>query len=295
MGMVDIIPGLSGGTMALITGIYEELIQSIHHLGWNSLVALKKNGIKGFWIAINGKFLFPLVMGIFCGIFSLASVVTYLINHHPILLWAFFFGLIASSILMLMRQQVQWQLSYYLLLALGASIAFGITQLTPAQSSENLIYLFFGSALAIIAMILPGISGAYIFLLLGLYEEVLTTIQNSLMALVTLDAQLAEKTVLKGSAIGLGIIFGLKLFSGLLNWLFTHKKGATLSVLIGFMMGALPKIWPWKVEVAINGATQLSNISPLNYSGEDHLAAAILLMLAGASTLLIIESLAKKN
>lgn len=295
MGMVDIIPGLSGGTMALITGVYEELVQSIHQLSWKSFVTLKQNGIKAFWDDINGKFLLPLTMGILSGIFSLATAITYLIEHHALLLWAFFFGLIVSSIIVLIKQQNQWQFTHYLLLIVGGSIAYGVTQLTPAQSSESLTYLFFGSLLAIIAMILPGISGAYILILLGLYEEVLNTVKNTLTAITTVDIHLAGESFLKMTIIGLGIITGLKLFSGLLNWLFTHKKTATLSVLIGFMIGALPKIWPWKAKSVYNGTPQFENISPFAYTGDAQLLPAVALILLGAATLFCIEYLAQKT
>lgn len=295
MGMVDIIPGLSGGTMALITGVYEELIRSINQLGLKSLVVLKQKGVKSFWEAINGKFLFPLGLGILSGIFTLASAITYLIEHHTIKLWAFFFGLIVSSIFVLIKQQKDWKSTHYILLLMGCFVAYGVTQLTPAQSSGSMFYLFIGSLLAIIAMILPGISGAYIFILLGLYQEVVTTIKNTATAIVTLDTTLAGETFTKVGIIGLGIILGLKLFAGLLNWLFARKKAATLSVLIGFMIGAMPKIWPWKKKLGTEGSPLVENISPLAYSGDAQLYPAIALILLGALSLLFIDYLAKRT
>jgi putative membrane protein len=155
MGAADIVPGVSGGTMALITGIYEELIRSIDGISLKKLGLIKTEGFQAFWQAINGSFLLPLFLGIASGILFLSSGITYLIAYYPILLWSFFFGLIVASIFILIKQLGKRNALHYLLLLLGILIAFGITRLTPSGESTNLLYLFFSSTIAIIAMILP--------------------------------------------------------------------------------------------------------------------------------------------
>ena len=295
MGMADIIPGLSGGTMALITGIYQELIQSIDNIGWKSILLLKDKGFAAFWKDANGSFLFPLVLGVLSGIFLLSSGIDYLIENHPILLWAYFFGLILASIYVLLKQLQKRQFIQVVLLGIGFIIAFGISSLSPTTTTISLPYLFLCSMLAIIAMILPGISGAFIFILLGAYQEVLQTIKGALAVLVEFNLENFKDIYTKVLVIGLGIVVGLKLFSRVLTWLFNHRKEETLSVLIGFMMGALPKIWPWKKVIFTAGVTQSENVSPFAYAGEPQLLLAVILMLGGIITLLLLEQLAKKK
>lgn len=295
MGAVDIIPGLSGGTMALITGIYEELIWSINQFDLKKISLLRQKGALAFWQAINGSFLFPLSLGVLSGILFLSSTITYLITHHAILIWAFFFGLIIASIIFLLRQLEKLNFTRLLLFTFGAVAAYGITQLTPSGTSSSLVYLFLCSMIAIIAMILPGISGAFLFILLGVYEEVLNTIKGAIGVLFNFNWHDFQSIYSKVAVIGLGIVIGLKLFSKVLSWLFTHKKEQTLALLIGFMLGALPKIWPWKSVQLLNGKEQLSNISPLNYEGEPQLALALGLMLLGGFVLFLIERLATKK
>lgn len=295
MGAVDIIPGLSGGTMALITGIYEELIRSINQFDLKKISLLRQKGVLAFWQAINGSFLFPLSLGVLSGILFLSSTITYLITHHAILIWAFFFGLIIASIIFLLRQLEKLNFMRLLLFTFGAVTAYSITQLTPSGTSNSLVYLFLCSMIAIIAMILPGISGAFLFILLGVYEEVLNTIKGAIGILFNFNWHDFQSIYSKVAVIGLGILIGLKLFSKVLSWLFTHKKEQTLALLIGFMLGALPKIWPWKSVQLLNGKEQLSNISPLNYEGEPQLALALGLMLLGGFVLFLIERLATKK
>lgn len=293
--MVDIIPGLSGGTMALITGIYQELIQSIDNIRWKSILLLKEKGVKAFWKDVNGSFLFPLILGVLSGILLLSSGINYLIENHAVLLWAYFFGLILASIYVLLKQLQERRFIHLVLLGIGFMVAFGISSLSPTNTTISLPYLFLCSMLAIIAMILPGISGAFIFILLGAYQEVLQTIKGALTVLVEFNFESFKLIYTKIVVIGLGIVIGLKLFSRALTWLFNHRKEETLSILIGFMMGALPKIWPWKKVTLTAGLTQAENVSPLAYAGDPQLVLAILLMLGGIISLLLIEQLAKKK
>lgn len=295
MGMVDIIPGLSGGTMALITGIYQELIQSIDNIRWKSILILKEKGFKAFWKDVNGQFLLPLVLGVLSGIILLSTGIYYLIENYPILLWAYFFGLILASVYILLNQLQEKGLVQFILLGFGFIIAFGISSLSPTNATISLPYLFFCSMLAIIAMILPGISGAFIFILLGAYQEVLHTVKGALTVLIEFNFESFKLIYTKIVVIGLGILVGLKLFSRILNWLFNHRKEQTLSVLIGFMMGALPKIWPWKKMIFVDGIELHENVSPLAYTGEQQLVSAIAMVLVGIISLLFVEQLAKKK
>ena len=295
MGAADIVPGVSGGTMALITGIYKELISSIDQINFKQLQLLKQEGFAAFWKAINGSFLLPLFLGIASGILFLSGVITYLLDHHAILLWAFFFGLILASIYVLIKQFSLKTLTHYSLLLLGFLIAFGITQLKPVGASNNLLYLFVSSMIAIIAMILPGISGAFIFILLGVYKEVLATVKGAIAVLLDFDWISFKAIYTKVVVIGLGIVIGLKLFSRLLTWIFNHKKEATLSILIGFMIGALPKIWPWKESKIIDQQTIFTNVNPLYFDGDAQLGMGIGLIFLGATALIMLERYALKK
>ena len=295
MGAADIVPGVSGGTMALITGIYKELIASIDQFNFKQLLVLRKEGFTAFWRSVNGPFLLPLFLGIASGILFLSGGITYLLEHQPILLWSFFFGLILASIYTLINQFALKTTSHYALLFTGFMIAYGITQLSPAGTSNNLLYLFFSSMIAIIAMILPGISGAFIFILLGVYEEVLATVKGAIAVLLDFDLVNFKTIYTKVIVIGLGIVVGLKLFSRLLTWLFNHRKEATLSVLIGFMIGALPKIWPWKIEQKNGEQIIFTNTNPLQFEGDPQLGMAIALVVLGAAALILLERFALKK
>ena len=295
MGAADIVPGVSGGTMALITGIYKELIESIDQLNFKQLLVLRKEGFVAFWQSVNGPFLLPLFLGIASGILFLSGGITYLLEHQPILLWSFFFGLILASIYTLINQFALKTTTHYALLFTGFMIAYSITQLSPAGTSNNLLYLFFSSMIAIIAMILPGISGAFIFILLGVYEEVLATVKGAIAVLLDFDLVNFKTIYTKVIVIGLGIVVGLKLFSRLLTWLFNHRKEATLSVLIGFMIGALPKIWPWKIEQKNGEQIIFTNTNPLQFEGDPQLGMAIALVVLGAAALILLERFALKK
>ena len=295
MGAADIVPGVSGGTMALITGIYKELISSIDQINLKQLRLLHQKGFTAFWKGVNGSFLLPLFLGIVSGILFLSGAITYLLDHHPILLWSFFFGLILASIYVLIKQFSLKTFTHFSLLFMGFIIAFVITQLKPAGASNSLLYIFFSSMIAIIAMILPGISGAFIFILLGVYKEVLATVKGAIEVIIDFDWLSFKAVYTKVVVIGLGIVIGLKLFSRLLTWLFNHKKEATLSVLIGFMIGALPKIWPWKESATIEDQTVFTNVNPLHFDGDAQLCIALALIFLGAAALILLERYALKK
>jgi putative membrane protein len=293
MGAADVVPGVSGGTIAFISGIYEELIESLNNINSAAFKELKSKGFKHTWDKLNGAFLLALMSGILTSIFSLAKGVEWFLEHHPILLWAFFFGLVAASIVYISKQikATLWDLAglkVFLAITIGGSMAYFITTLNPVEASDSNLFLFFAGALAICAMILPGISGAFILVIIGAYGPVLEAISNRDI-----------KTIL---VIGAGTIVGLLSFSKLLKWLFKTYHQLTLAVLTGFMIGSLNKIWPWKValtyrmnskgmEVPLNE----KSISPFNYEGDPQFLQAIGLMLFGFLIILFLEKIGNKT
>ena len=293
MGAADVVPGVSGGTIAFISGIYEELIESLNNINSSIFKELRSKGIKYTWKKLNGPFLLALMSGVLISIFSLAKGVEWLLEHHPILLWAFFFGLVAASIVYISKQikTTLWDiagLKVVLAITIGGSVAYFITILNPIESSDSNLFLFFAGALAICAMILPGISGAFILVIIGAYGPVLEAISNRDI-----------KTIL---IIGTGAIVGLLSFSKLLRWLFKSYNQLTLAVLTGFMIGSLNKIWPWKVALTyrinskgIEVPLKEESISPFNYVGDAQFLQAIGLMLFGFFIILFLEKIGKKN
>ncbi|PKP14249.1 MAG: DUF368 domain-containing protein [Bacteroidetes bacterium HGW-Bacteroidetes-3] len=286
MGAADVVPGVSGGTIAFISGIYEELLSSISGINIANLKLLKKEGFKAAWKALNGNFLLALLSGIFISIISLAKLILWLLENKPILVWSFFFGLVLASILYVAKQLTKWNAITIILLILGAIAAYYITTLQPAISeSSSLLFFFFAGALAICAMILPGISGSFILVLLGAYKPVLDAIH-------TKDIKLL-------GVVAFGAVVGLLSFSKVLRWLFDHHKNYTLAVLTGFILGSLNKIWPWKetltwrlnshgVKVPFNE----QSVSPFSYDGDPQLMMAIILAIIGFAVIILLEKLA---
>lgn len=232
MGAADVVPGVSGGTIAFISGIYQELIDSISKINFQSLKILTSEGLKAFWKHINGNFFLALLSGIAVSIFSLAKVIKYLLENEPIGVWSFFFGLMLASVYFLAKDIEKWNISAIIFFILAGFIAYYITIIPPLASNSGLIFLFFAGALAICAMILPGISGAFILVLLGAYHIVLQAIDDKNLKIL--------------AVVGAGAVVGILSFSKLLKWLFEHKKNLTMAALTGFIVGSLNKVWPWK-------------------------------------------------
>ncbi len=291
MGAADVVPGVSGGTIALITGIYEELLKSISSLNWSAITILKDKGFWAFWKHINGSFLFSLFLGIGLSIVSLSRIITVALENYPIYVWSFFFGLVLASAIYIGRMVKPFTFTHFILMLLGFILAFAINMISPAEGSDSPFYLFFCGALAVCAMILPGISGSLILLILGAYNPVFSAI-----------ADLNFKILLP---VILGAIIGLALFSKALSWLFDHYKTMTLAVLTGFMVGALGKVWPWKevLETYVNRHGEMEplverNVLPGQFTeitGQPALlGSAILFALFGFFIVFIIEHWAKK-
>lgn len=289
MGAADVVPGVSGGTIAFISGIYEELLSSISAINIVNLKLLKKEGVKAAWKAVNGNFMLALLSGIFISIISLAKLITWLLENKPILVWSFFFGLVLASILFVSKQITKWNVPAIILFIIGAIAAYYITILHPAISeSSSLLFYFFAGALAICAMILPGISGSFILVLLGAYKPILKA----------LDA-LQYKDIKLLAVVALGAIVGILSFSKLLNWLFDHYKNNTLAVLTGFILGSLNKIWPWKVTLStrvnshgIEVPFNEQSVSPFSFEGDPQLMMAIILLIGGFLLIILLEKLA---
>jgi putative membrane protein len=289
MGAADVVPGVSGGTIAFISGIYEELLTSISGVNFKVLKLLKSEGVKSFWKAINGNFLISLLLGIGISIVSLAKLISWLLEYQPILLWSFFFGLVLASILYIGKQITEWRVATVVILVLGAILAYWITTLDPLISEDTSpLFLFFAGAIAICAMILPGISGAFILVLLGAYKPVLEALDNRDFKIIGIVAA--------------GSLVGLLLFSRILKWLFSNHKNLTLAVLTGFVLGSLNKIWPWKEtltwrtnSLGIKVPLNEQSISPFSFDGDPQLLISISLAIVGFLTILILEKIAIKN
>ncbi len=287
MGAADVVPGVSGGTIAFISGIYEELIFSINQIGQAVVTTLPREGVAAAWKQVNGKFLLALFTGIALSVITLARFISWLLENEPVLLWSFFFGLVVASVIFVGRAISSWRPGTLLMLVLGAAVAYYITQLPPVENTESLPYLFLSGALAICAMILPGISGAFILVLLGSYKTVLDAVH--------------ERNLLTLFTVFMGALFGLLSFARLLKWMFQHYKDLTLALLTGFIIGSLSKIWPWKVVLETRVFDEKiipvleENISPLAYPGDPQLLWAILLAIAGFSLIFMLEKLAAKK
>ncbi|MBL7849875.1 MAG: DUF368 domain-containing protein [Cyclobacteriaceae bacterium] len=236
MGGADVIPGVSGGTIAFITGIYEELINSLKAIDRQAMNMLFSFRLAGFWRHINGNFLIAVMAGILTSLLSLARLMTYLLENHPIAIWSFFFGLILVSSPLIMRDIRRWNLGTVIAFLLGIAIAYAITVLSPTETPTHLPFIFFCGALAICAMILPGISGAFVLLLIGKYEYMITALIEFNLPVILVFA--------------VGCLLGLIGFSHVLSWILTHYRYPALALLAGFMIGSLNKVWPWKEVIA---------------------------------------------
>jgi len=287
MGAADVVPGVSGGTIAFISGIYEELLGAISAFNLGTVKLLFTGRFKEVWRAVNGRFLTALLLGIFVSIISLAKILSFLLEEKPILVWSFFFGLVLASILYIGKQITKWNISTGAFVIVAALIAYYITTLQPMVTEEtSLLYLFLSGALAICAMILPGISGAFILVLLGAYKPVLEAIHDRDFRIIV--------------TLAFGAVVGLLTFSKILKWLFNNFKNSILAILTGFILGSLNKIWPWKKvleSVVIEDKIVVlkeHSISPTIYEGEPQLLGATVLALFGFAIILLLEKLAKK-
>ena len=288
MGAADAVPGVSGGTIAFISGIYEELITTISNVNTSLLKTLLKKGFKPFWKQLNGNFILALLIGIVVSFVSFMRLAKYLIENHPILIWSFFFGLIVASIYYVGKEITKWDLATIFTLIIGSVFAYFITTLPNLSNNESNLYLFFAGALAICAMILPGISGAFILVILGAYKALSNAVH---------DIDLKRLALFIG-----GAIVGLLTFSRILKWLFKHYHNLTLALLTGFILGSLNKVWPWKEVLSwrINSKGEEvplleKSVLPSYFEGEPQVTYAVVLMLIGFFTIIILEKLGTRS
>jgi putative membrane protein len=291
MGAADAVPGVSGGTIAFMTGIYEELIYSLKQCGFSAVKMLFKEGLKPTWQHINGGFLLALFSGIIISILTLSRVVLYLLDTHPILLWSFFFGLILAAVWSVIRHIEKWEIGVISTFLVGAVSAYLITTISPTSIETSPLIIFLSGMIAICAMILPGISGSFILLLLGMYAPMLTAVKELQILTICIFAS--------------GCLAGLLSFSHVLSWMFKHYKVMTLSLLGGFMLGSLNKVWPWKqtIESVINRHGEevplvQNNILPHSfesiYSQPAYMWYAIALMILGMGMVIALEKIGQK-
>ena len=283
MGAADVVPGVSGGTIAFIVGIYEELLDSIKSINPTNIKLLLKGQFKAFWEAINANFLLSIVCGIGISIFSLAELITYLLEHHPILVWSFFFGLVLASTWFVSKDIKKWNWKSISSYIAGIVIAYYITIATPASTPTNLAFIFLCGAIAICAMILPGISGSFILVLLGKYFSIMEAVKNLDFLILIVFA--------------CGAIIGITSFSRVLSYALKNWHDVTISVLAGFMLGSLNKVWPWK-ECIETYTDSDGNIQPLiehNILPDQLVPEAIALAFLGFAIVYVLEKLSMKK
>ena len=282
MGMADLVPGVSGGTIAFVAGIYDELLGTIAGLRWPLVQDLFRIGPVATWKKANLTFLVTLGAGMLTSIFSLANVLQHLLAEYPVQVWAFFFGLVAASVVLVARFIPRWDAGLLVAGAIGVAAAGWITSLPPLMQSDSLFFLALCGAIAIVAMILPGISGSFILLILGAYAPVIASITSF--------------DIPRLAVFAVGVAVGLLGFSRLLHRLLEHKRNPTLAVLTGFLLGSLNAVWPWKENASIlythsDGRPEWFRVNamPPGFDGADGILVSLALALAGAATIAAIE------
>lgn len=292
MGAADVVPGVSGGTIAFITGIYDTLLESIRRINPSVLGLWKREGFKAAFDHINGLFLISLFAGVFTSIATFAKLISWLLVTHPVPLWSFFFGLILVSVFHILKQVEKRDMIRFVFLLLGVAFAYSITVLKPLQMEPTSINILIAGAIAICAMILPGISGSFILLLIGMYGPVLGAVK---------EFQIDVLALFLG-----GCVIGLLTFSHVLSWLLRSFRDFTLVFLTGLMIGTLPKIWPWKETISWRTNSKgeqvpllQENLSPFNFeavtSQPSQLVMAIVMMFVAIALVLGLEKFAERN
>ncbi len=278
MGAANVIPGVSGGTIALLTGIFNELIEALNAImsvsTWKLLI---KGQFKEFWETIHGTFLLWLAIGVIISVFSLAKLMEYVLAHHPVQTWAFFFGLIVVSAVFMLSDIKGWKGKEVAWLVLGIALGAFICLLSPTETTSDMWFIAVCGAIAICTMILPGISGSFILVLLGKYEYIMKAVSDLNIPVLLVFA--------------IGCVIGIVAFSKFLHWLIGKYEKQTLLVLIGFTIGALVKVWPWADKVACEAANVL-NGQPVEAL---HIGGAVLWALIGAGLVLALELLTRKK
>ncbi len=296
MGAADVVPGVSGGTIAFITGIYEELIRSLKSIDITALKLLIRCHFKEFYKKINGSFLFPVLIGIVISLFSLARLMSWLLANYPIEVWSLFFGLIAASAVQVAMGIERWKNKTFGAFILGIVVAYYITILPTTTTPDGYWFIFLAGVIAICAMILPGISGSFILLLLGKYQYMIDAVSNLKFAILGIFAA--------------GALCGLVLFSRLLTWLFEKGRDVMIALLTGFMVGSLNKVWPWKLPYPVFGSDGLLRglgeksvmpntyheflqMDPFSQDTSAHIAEALIFCALGIAIIVVMEAISR--
>ena len=283
MGAADVVPGVSGGTIAFIVGIYEELINSIKSINTANLRLLFRGQFRSFWQGINANFLLSIVLGIGISIFSLAKIITYLLVNQPILVWAFFFGLVLASTWFVAKEIKHWQVKTVISFVIGSILAFYITIATPSETPTHPLFIFLCGAIAICAMILPGISGSFILVLLGKYFYIMEAVKTfRVSVMLTFVA---------------GALIGITTFSRVLSFALRRFHDATIALLSGFMLGSLNKVWPWKetIETYTDSHGVVKPLVEQNIAPNAQVIEAIALMVLGFVLVYALEKLSTRK
>ncbi|MBO5471930.1 MAG: DUF368 domain-containing protein [Bacteroidales bacterium] len=289
MGAADVIPGVSGGTIAFITGIYDDLLGSINAIDATAVKLFFTGKFKEFWKHINGSFLVSLFCGILISVLTIAGLMQYLLEHHPIQTWAFFFGLIVASSIFILRGIEGWNLKAVLFLIFGVFLGVTICTLSPTTTPDALWFIFLSGAIAICAMILPGISGSFILLILGKYQYIMGAISG-----LTSGQAVGESIVVLG-VFAVGAVCGILTFSRFLHWLLGRFHKETLITLAGFIIGSLVKVWPWSDKAAIVRAQfpDAASVAEASLQIDMQVGSAILFAVIGFSLVTGIEIVGK--
>lgn len=287
MGGADVVPGVSGGTIAFITGIYDQLLSSINALNVKNLRKLFKEGLPWFWKTINGNFLLALGLGILVSVLSLARIFKDLLDTHPHLVWAFFFGLVIGSIYLVMKLIKNWNIITIIAVVIGTGISYYLTIIQPGGEATSMLFIFVSGAIAICAMILPGVSGSFILLILGVYYPMLEAVSSFDLKFL--------------AVLGGGAIVGLLSFSRFLKYLLDNYYEMTVAILLGFLVGSLNKLWPWKntLEYRLNSHGKKvpfiqENILPNLSEGAD-IGIVIPLALMGIALIVVLSRFSPKK
>lgn len=310
MGIAEVIPGVSGGTIAFITGIYGDLLNAIKCFDLDFIRNLIRGNFKSIQKDMDWRFLFLLFSGMLLGLLFGIFFISHMLENYPEILWSAFFALILASIPFMLRTMYKFNLKMLLFLIFGAMMAYIVTSLSPVTPSDNLIYIFFGGVIAIVALVLPGISGSFILLLLGLYTLIIPTLKSFITA-----PEFQSFTIL--AFFGLGCIVGLAVFARLVSAAFARFHDPTVALMSGFMLGSLNKIWPWRnpglaldkesgefIDLASTNLTEALtddrlkiisevNVLPSDYYTDPHLTGVIIVFLVAALTVSFLSRYAK--
>ena len=296
MGAADLIPGISGGTIALIMGVYEKLLKSINSISWKIIKEIKTSGAKFVWNKINGRFLLTLLSGVITSILLFSWILDWLFKNESIGLWSFFFGILFASFIFLIKIEIQKKTISFFSLLIGIFISYQITKIAPSPiQSVSLWYIFVTGFFGITAMILPGISGAYILLLMGVYRTILSNIRQAQQLIFNFNEEVFIDVAQVLGIFFLGIVLGIKFFTKLLTFLLDNYRNYIMSFLIGLMIGSLNKIWPWQNAINRNNLIenyQMVPVLPQHYNGDDpEISKAITFVFLGFASIFFLEKI----